>query len=406
MRVITLVVLMMILASLQVEAKTAAGFYKRFQVIRDQNGKLIGIRDRTLPVKFEVRPYVEMVKNELKHEQALMNGANALNYEQSVRDLLAEDGPAILDDVQYNSYVDHVVYSLKELASLNIEAIFEHGVFKDIAAQYEGKLTNAIMLLDPTMIAVVDNPTYFYTKNVTYKAVTWALDFAKKRLSSIPILNTISYVIVKVEKKITERREFHQNMLLHYLENFKEEELGLTHEEVNLIWSSIYESRIPWYAFWESKSARSNWDKYGVNNFYLNYRAASATIRNSSTIYTEVDNRINFAFQNVTYKGDKVAVNLFDNEGIFQNHPAVAYNYSKPTQVVRKRVMLSLAELGLSFVPVGQGIKNNVETFIKSYYETQRITEGALYGYFESVSDTKAMNQVKLQYLNPFDISL
>jgi hypothetical protein len=88
---------------------------------------------------------------------------------------------------------------------------------------------------------------------------------------------------------------------------------------------------------------------------------------------------------------------------MFQNRPAVAFNYDRPTQIVRKRVVLNLAQLGLSFVPMSAMIKDNIGNFIKSFYEQQKITEGALYGYFESNGDTKGQEQVHAQYLNPFD---
>ena len=48
-------------------------------------------------------------------------------------------------------------------------------------------------------------------------------------------------------------------------------------------------------------------------------------------------------------------------------------------------------------------IKDNVGSFIKSFYQQQKITEGALYGYFESNGDTDGQNQIHAQYLNPFD---
>jgi hypothetical protein len=407
MRNFRLILSLCLLISFEAHARSTDGFFKRFQVIRDNDGKLIGIRDRTLPTKFEVRPYVEMIKNQLTSEQALMSKIGAVNYESDVRELLSEGlAENLTSNSDYEYSVNKVVDSLKELAILNVDGVFKNEVFNDVVSKYEGKLTDALLLLDPTMIAVPNNPKYFYTKNVTYKAVTWALDYAKKKLSNVPVLNTVSYVVVEVEKKITERRTFHQNMLLHYLENFKEEELGLTHDEVNLIWSSIYESRIPWYAIWESNSAKNNWAKYGVNNFFTNYRAASAKLRSNQGKYVEVYDRLNFAFNEVSLEGDKVIVNLFDNESMFKSNPAVAYNYNKTNQVVRKRVMLSLAALGLSFVPVSDFIKENVTNFIKSYYENQRLTEGSLYGYFESNANQSGMIQLKKQYLNPFDITL
>jgi hypothetical protein len=65
--------------------------------------------------------------------------------------------------------------------------------------------------------------------------------------------------------------------------------------------------------------------------------------------------------------------------------------------------MLNLGELGLSFITMPASIKDTVGNFIKSFYVNQKITEGALYGYFESNSETFGMSQVKTQYLNPFD---
>ena len=389
------------------QAKSADAFFKRFQVLRTPEGKLIGIRDRTLSVKFSVAPYVKLIRSQLIKEQALMSPTRLASgqYDSEIKGAIEEglDQDFSGNQDQIDENVKMVVDSLKQLAVLNVEAVFTNDVFKDVVEQFQGKMTDAILLLDPTMVANVNDPTFFYKKNVTYKVVDWALDFARKRLSNIPMLNTASYVVVQVEKLITERRQFHQNMLLHYLENFKEDELGLTHDEVNLIWSSIYESRIQWYAFWESNNAKNSWDRYGINHFYANYRSASATLLNAQSIYSEVSERSNFSFQKVTYKNEKVIVNLFDKESMFQNRPALAYNYDRPTQVARKRVILTLAQLGLSFIPMSAIIKDNLGSFMKSFYQQQKITEGALYGYFESNGDTNGQNQIHAQYLNPFD---
>lgn len=389
-------------------AKSADAFQKRFQVIRSDDGKLVGIRDRTLPVKFEVAPYVKMIKSQLMAEQSLMaqNLANG-NYEEELRSVLEEDraywGSNGVAQKDYDTYVQTTIDSLKELAALNIEAVFTNPAFNEVVSKFEGKVTDAILLLDPTILSNVKDPTFFYKRNVTYKAVSWALDFARKRLSNVPMLNTVSYVVVQVEKLITERRNFHQNMLMHYLENFDEKELGLTHDEVNMVWSSIYESRIPWYAYWESNNAKANWMKYGTTNFYANFRAGTANLTKAGSLYTEVSDRMNYAFQKVTYNNEKVVVNLFDKESMFQSRPAVAFNFDRPTSIARKRIVLSLAQLGLSFIPMSASIKDTAGNFIKSYYAKQKITEGALYGYFESMGEEAAMSQIKAQYMNPFD---
>ena len=336
MRTLSLVVGLLCLFTVNTQAaqaKSADAFFKRFQVVRSADGKLVGIRDRTLPVNFSVAPYVKLIRSQLLDEQALMSPQNLASgeYDSEIKSVIAEgmDQDFSGNQAQFDENVQVVVDSLKKLAVVNVDFIFSHEIFQDVVNHYQSKMSDAIMLLDPTMIANVSDSSYFYKKNVTYKAVTWGLDFARKRMSSIPMLNTVSYVIVQVEKLITERRQFHQNMLLHYLENFKEEELGLTHDEVNLIWSSIYESRIQWYAFWESSTAKNNWAKYGVNNFYLNYRAATTNLKNAQSIYSEVSDRMNFSFQKVTFNNEKVVVNLFDKESMFQNRPAVAFNYDR-----------------------------------------------------------------------------
>lgn len=412
MKSISIMVAMLCLIAVNtntVFAKSADAFQKRFEVIRSADGKLVGIRDRTLPVKFEVAPYVQMIKSQLKTEQSMMTAESLASgeYEAQVRSVLSEDRDLFLSQgvtsADYEKYVQTTIDSLKKLAVVNVDAVFTNPVFNEVVSKFEGKITDAILLLDPTILANVQDPSFFYKRNVTYKAVSWALDFARKRLSNIPMLNTVSYVVVQVEKLITERRNFHQNMLLHYLENFDEKELGLTHDEVNMIWSSIYESKIPWYAFWESNAAKANWMKYGVNNFYASFRNATAKLTKAGPLYTEVSERMNFAFQKVTFNNEKVVVNLFDNESMLQSRPAVAYNYDRPTQISRKRIMMTLAQLGLSFVPMSATIKDTAGNFIKSYYEKQKITEGALYGYFESMEEQAGMGQVKAQYLNPFD---
>jgi hypothetical protein len=390
---------------LPASANDLSHFQKRFSILRDQNGKLIAIRDRSIALNFKVRPYLEMVKNQMIEEQALL--AEKGNYDAQIIDLLREDmDESFTNSAERERQEKIVLASLKEVGKLDVDKIFQNPTMNEVVSLYENKMSDVLLKLDPSLIAVTNDPTHFYKKNVTYQVVKWGLDFARKRLSQIPMLNTASYIMVQVEKLITERRMFHQNMLLHYLEIFKPEELGLTKEEVDLVWSSIYESRIAWFNFFESDAAKSNWKKYGINKFYASFRMASQVLRDNQTPYSSLDERMNFAFQKVTLNGESVAINLFDKEGMFFNKPAVAYNFNRPTVVARKRVVLSLAQLGLSFVPLSAYLKDTASNFIKSFYEKQRLTEGALYGYLEA--NNQKDDQVRLikQYMNPFETSL
>tara|TARA_X000000950_G_scaffold225197_1_gene271531 strand:- start:222 stop:956 length:735 start_codon:yes stop_codon:yes gene_type:complete len=230
------------------------------------------------------------------------------------------------------------------------------------------------------------------------------LKLAKRWLSNIPVLNTAMYVIVEVEKLIRERRLYHQNMLLHYLDKLTPEQLGLTHSEVSRAWSSIFESRIPWYAFWESNNAKANWEKYGPNNFYANFRLASNRLRNFRNNYVEIHTRINYGFQVVTSKEKgKMILNLLDSRDEFSTAPSVAYYYDDPNKVMKDRLIFMVARLGLSFVPIPQFIKDLGDSFLKSKYTRQALSEGALFAYFESVGQEEMARDILAQTLNPFE---
>lgn len=375
-------------------------FQKRFKFVRD-NGKLVEVRDASMTAGFSIRPYIEFIKENLKKEQALMNSKS--DYFLEVEEMLAEDFKSMGDEKGDQAQI--VIDSLKALRDVDIDGIFNNPKFKTYIDQVEIKMANAMNSLNPFVIARLDNSSYFYKRAVTYQVVKWGLDLARKIFSSVPVLNTASYVLVKVEKLIRERREFHQNMLMHYLENH-ESETGLEKEEVDLIYSSIQESRIPWFAFWESNAAKQGWAKYGVNKFYVNVRLANNRLRANRSRYSRRGTRLNFAFQEVVEKNENVIVNLFDTNDMFNSKPAVAYNLDNPQKIARKRMVLQLAGLGLSFLSLPSWIKDIADGYIKSHYEKQRITEGSLYGYFESQEDLQMQEAIIKQYQNPFDINL
>ncbi len=379
-------------------AGTVEAFSKRFELIKKE-GKLVAIRDRSLSFKFSIKPYLKFVKETLLEEQRIM--ASKEDYAAELEELFAEEFYEKGD--RNNQNIRYLVRSMEELKSIDVEKVFNDPGFKEVVTKFEKKLGDAMLSLDPRIVARLDNPTFFYKRTVGYQAVKWALNFAKSKLSSVPILNTATYIIVRVEKLIRERRLFHQNMMMHYFENYSEEKLGMTHEEVNLTWSSIYESRIPWYAFWESSAAKENWNKYGVTKFFAGVRTANTRFRKYQSNYSRVGRRFNFAFRGATYKDQDVIVNMVDSQNQFNMKPAIAYYVHSPSKIKRTRVVLQLAGLGISFVPIPGFIKNIASNYFKSFYETQKITEGALYGYFESNGAKEDMAVLRDQYLNPFD---
>mgnify|MGYP000692902037 CR=1 FL=1 len=392
--------LAVVLFSSQVFASVT--FEKRFKIVRDDQGKVISVKEPGLKVGFSIAPYLQQIKENLKLEQALMKQKGDYDYE--IEELLMPD--VIEKGDKSSENIAYVVRSMRALEKIDVDAVFNSPSFKNVISTYEKKLSDAIAYIDPSIIAKPDNSRFFYKRHVTYQVTTWALNFAKKKLSSIPILNTASYVLVEVERMVRERRLYHQNMLLHYLELFPEDQLGFTKNEADEIFSSVYESQIPWYGKWESDSAAANWNTYGTDKFYGNFRAATSKLRANSRRYSSVDSRLNFAFQEVVADGEEQIVNLMNKESMFNSKPAVAYVKSSPEKVRRKRMILQLAGLGVSFLPLPDFIKGLASNYMKSFYEDQKITEGALFAHFEVEADREMQLELKKQYLNPFDSTL
>lgn len=398
-------VLIFSLLSFSVSAADLAPFKKRFKFVKDDQGKLLMVKDNSIRMKFSIAPYLNFIKSSLQQEQALMKSKS--DYEGAIKSLFEQDGEVEnflgYGDQKSDGQAQIIVDSLKRLENVDFDQVFSNPEFKNVMTEFEWKLGDALQKLDPTVLAHAQDMDFFYQKRITYQVLTWALNFAKKRLSQIPVLNTASYVLVRVEELVRQRRLYHQNMLLHYIEQNPAEDLGITHEEANHIMSSIYESRIPWFAFWESRAAQANWDKYGVNKFFTPIRTNNARFRRMRSTYAQVGKRLNYAFQEVVYKDENVVLNLFNTEHMFSRNLSVAYNLDNPNKTLRKRMVVQLAELGLSFIPLPSFIKGIAEDFMKSFYKEQVLIEGALYGHFESNGNQEALRRLRLQVLNPFE---
>jgi hypothetical protein len=385
------------------QAANLTSFKKRFEFVRNDSGEVEYVRDRSITMNFSLRPYLQFIKESLQTEQALMKQKG--DYDSQISNLFNQNEQTFIGEANKNGTGQSqiVVDSLRALENVDFDEVFAHPKFVDLMGRYEQRLGDALIKLDPTVLAHLKDQDFFYQKRVTYQVLTWGLNFAKKRMSQLPILNTASYVLVKVEELIRQRRMFHQNLLMHYLEKVSESELGLKKIEVDHIMSSVYESRIDWFAFWESRTAKAQWDKYGFNKFYGDVRFNNSRFRGVRGLYTNVGGRLNYGFQEVTLDNERVILNLFHNEHMFSRNLAVAYNLDKPQAVARKRMVIQLAELGLSFVPLPSFIKGFAEDFMSSFHKEQSLVEGGLYGYFEANGRNEEMNQIKLQILNPFE---
>jgi hypothetical protein len=371
---------------------------KRFVFKKNEQGQLDSVKMKFLS-KFSLRPYLVQIKNDIKAEIERMRSKK--DYEQEV-DLFIEEISADANNKEVDENSIAIRDALLNLKNVNVDQAFssihDHGVLK----KFEFELKDLLKMLDLTIISNPNDARFFYRKNVTYQVVTRALNFAKKRFDNIPILNLVSFVIVKVHDLVLEQRLFHQNMLLHYLQNHTHEELGLTKKEVDFVMSSIYESRIAALNFPESNNAANNWTDYGFNKFFTMVRTANTRIRRTTTSYDSINGRYNYAFVEVVEKGERVVKNLIDNKHMFSSKAPTAYNYDRPGKVKRTRALLNLGQVGLGFLPIPSWLKTQAQSFIESFYVKQKLTEGALVAYFEEQGNMNMARTIKAQMINPY----
>ena len=368
-------------------------FESHFRVEREKK-EVVSIHSRIMPQNIRIQTYLKFIKDQLQNEQRLMKSKKDY-YAQAENNLVELYG-------SYNEDVRITLDGLRELEKTDFDYVFSNPNFQKVMKKFEFKLKDFWESLNPTTLAKLDNPAFFRNKQIAGVVLKTGLDLIGKYLFQDPLVHTATYVVKQVIKLSQDIRSYQHNMLLHFLENVPEENYGLNTQEANLVFSSIQESKIPWYAFWERNRAVSNWEKYGVNRFFENIRSANSRFRNYEDQY-ELGKRVNFAFQNVFDEGENKVLNLFDKKHIFSSKPSVAYHYEKPQKVKGTRMFLTLGRLGVQFVPLPGFVKNIVDRGLRSFYETQMQTDGALYTYLELRGDGETLKNVKGQNLNPFN---
>jgi hypothetical protein len=383
-------------------AASLDGFNKRFKLHRDAEGKLTAVKMQLFTQKFSLRPYLEQIKNDLKEEIARMKKADKAVVEAEIEALIHE--MVEMSDKSNEAYENSLVLkdALLNLPNINVDASFAEIQKHDVLRTFEFDLKKALKMLDLAIIADPTDARYFYRKNVTYEVVKRAIEFAKKKFDNVPVLNLISFVIVKVHDLVLEQRLFNQNMLLHYLENFNEKDLGLSKEEADFVFSSIYESRIAATNYPESNAAANNWARYGTDKFFAMVRMGNNKIRRGDYQFEAIGPKYNWGFVEVKENGEKVVKNLVNNAHMFSSKMATAYNYNQPNKIKRNRALLNLGQVGLGFLPISGWIKSMVTGFVESFYVEQKLTEGALVAYFESNGNQAMFQAIMKQNINPY----
>lgn len=385
------------------QERSIAGFNDRFTLVKNAEGKVVLVKLKRATRVFTVKPFLQQIKNDLLGEQASVNKMT----ETEIDDLLIEMGanPYALAAEEGAEESQNLKNSILNVANIDVEAAFkEINAQQDFWIEFQARLNEALTFLDPTVVANLEDPRFFYKKAVTHKVVVWALEQAQKRFSNLPVLNIASFVIVRIHDMMLEQRHFAHNMLLHYVETVKETKLGMTKEEVDRMVSSIYEYRIAPTDIFGSNRANADWLNYGMNNFYTVVRGTNATIEAwkgpmSSMAFSDVK-KLNYAFGQVNHEGAKKIYHLTHKAHMFSGKPSLAYDFAKPTKVKRMRSLLNIGGVALGFLKLPSIVKSSAMSFIKSLYVAQVRTEGALVGHFESTGETALMKSIYSQRSN------
>lgn len=387
------------LLTLQAFAQDLSSFNKYFKLVRDEAGHVQYVKMNFVQEKVSLAPYLKQVTEDLKKEIELLRTKHG---HEELEKLLAD-----LQEGSEKTYeVDESIHTLRDsfdhLRNVSIDQFLEPAKGQGVLNYFRTELEKALSFIDLSILANTNDARFFYKRHVSSEILKRALNLAKKRFDSVPVLNLVSFIMVEVHEMILEQRHFYQNMLLHYLENIDESKMGLGRDEADRIFSSIYESRIGLINVMESNLAVKTWQRYGLNKFYAKVRVANNKLRRSTRNFQEVGARLNFAFFVARENNELVIKNLFHTKHRFSGEMATAYSFERPSRVKRFRALLNIGKLGLGFLPIPSWLKGQVESFVDSYYKEQKKLEGSLVAYFDLAGNSFMAAKIREQMINPY----
>ena len=383
-------------------------FKLRFEFIRNETGQLIEIRDRSITKDISPQAFVRGLRESLWEIHTFLSDQDVdANVDMIMEEILHNSSPSALKDHSQGASIlnllrPHLRSSLTATAEGDVDVLFDRSQFKEFLRRFERDILDNLRFLGLNVVARPQDSKFFFKRAVSYQIVHNGLTLAKRFFSDVPLLNLATFIVSHYESLVRTRRSYHQNMLLHYLENFSSEDLGLSQQEVAQTLSSVYESRISWLGFNESKRAKAEWESYGQQQFYNGWRQNYRRLLRHSSFYVPLGERLNFAFQEGEFEDQKVILNLQDKVHMFSDRPAIAYYYDAPKRVGRRRALYLAAQVGLILAPIPGFVRQGIDGFLDSLYEQHSLTEGALAAYFVSQGEEEIKEYLFNQSLNPF----
>lgn len=243
---------------------------------------------------------------------------------------------------------------------------------------------------------------YFDDYSLTNLALQKALSAAEKALGNVPGLNIFEFLLNQTLGEIAEKRSYVQSAVLYFLEKTPATDLGLTTDEVALIKSSIYESRLSWKDILNQRDAAKHWKTYGTAIFDGQVASGVKRLKQYGPSYGQVHPSLNFAFTPAEDQNTSLILNTVTKRSKLSSDLSIAYDSSAPGHIKAVRVQLRLTQFALNFVSMPGLLRRQVNSLLNSYYAKQIDAEGSLFAALVSNGYSAEADVVLQQSLNPF----
>lgn len=371
--------------SLTASAHEADLFHKLVMVQRDEKGVLtqLVIREAAQPGALVLRD--RYVRDILAFSQR-SSDLNMLNTELDQAGWSDEEKTLLKETIK----------KLKN--SSQITAALKNKDFTDILRKFELDLLNIFAF---QVLASPSEPGYYHANTMIQLAIDSALKIAGHILGSVPLLDALGFLLERTIQILEERRSFYQNVVLHYLENYPPEFLGLTAQEVAWVKSSIYESRIAWYDFDTAEDAKKQWATFGSEIFADKVARGEDRLKKNAKKYDKFFDKFNFAYIPAQKKNSFYIVDLINKRNKLSTDLSVAYDFDKPKKIKTIRMAIQAVQIASRFSPMPGLALRAMDWLLDSYYIPQKNTEGSLYAYLMIHGRTSEAQIVVDQATNP-----
>jgi hypothetical protein len=401
--------------SIQSFSSGLEGFEKRFKIIRSADGKLQTVRVKGAMASLGLGQYIQSVKNDLLDLKASIFAPSYLKSAQENAQLTRNRVDSIIEQMELDSivisekmYTDEQPSSYVRRALLNLKSVDLNSAFEQMRAKgiFQNLKNLLVSFYEQRQMDIIAKPyerRFFYQQKATNKVIELGIDFAKKRLSGMPILDVARFIITDVITRLEEQREIAQNMLLYYVINY-EKEIGLTMEETNFLVSSIYESRIGLFGLIEANNAVKTWESYGWNSFDSLLRTANNKMRLLEGVKFKAPVKVDFIFHEMTdNKGHRYVGNAALGKHMFDSSPSPVFYVESPNYIRNMRTLVKMGLVAMNFIPGVPGIiKQSVERFSQSWYQEQQKLEAFLVAHYEANGQSVMAQRMVTQISNPF----